>query len=219
MIDLYFATSPNVYKVSIALEEMALEHRLIAVDLSKGEHHDPANLAGANTHKVPVIVDHDPADGGEPLTVFESGAILQYLGEKTGGFLPADSRGRIAWGRCQRSQDCSFCARQCSPSSRRDEKHSSGVRRNSSKCARVRLLMAPPIVGKKGFEKPKKSLIAPPASREQKRPRPEASTPERRVEFDYPDLIVKRAVSRHFALPKRSETGLCNLPLACCISA
>ena len=95
MIDLYFATSPNVYKVSIALEEMALAHRLIAVDLSKGEHHDPANLAGANTHKVPVIVDRDPADGGEPITVFESGAILQYLGEKTGAFLPADSRGRI----------------------------------------------------------------------------------------------------------------------------
>jgi hypothetical protein len=79
--------------------------------------------------------------------------------------------------------------------------------------------MAPPIVGKKGLEKPKKSLIAPPASREQKRPRPEASTPERRVVFDYPDLIVKRAGIGHFALPKRFETGLCDFPLARCISA
>jgi len=94
MIDLFFATSPNVYKVSIALEEMGLEHRLIPVDLSKGEQRDAAKLAGANTGKVPVIIDYDPPDGGSPFTVFESGAILQYLGEKTDSFLPSDPRGR-----------------------------------------------------------------------------------------------------------------------------
>lgn len=94
MIDLYFVTSPNVWKVCIALHEMELPHRLLPVDLSKGEHHDASRLGGARTHKVPVIVDHAPADGGEPFTVAESGAILQYLGEKTGRFLPTDMRGR-----------------------------------------------------------------------------------------------------------------------------
>ncbi len=94
MIDLYFATSPNVYKVAIALEEMALPYRIVPVDLSQGVHRDSAQLAGANTGKVPVIVDHDPPDGGAPFTVFESGAILQYLAEKSGLFLPKDLRGR-----------------------------------------------------------------------------------------------------------------------------
>lgn len=94
MIDLYFATSPNVWKICIALHEMQLEHRLLPVDLSKGAHHEAANLGGSPTRKVPVIVDHHPADGGDPVTVFESGAILQYLGEKTGQFLLVDPRAR-----------------------------------------------------------------------------------------------------------------------------
>ena len=95
MIDFYFVPSPNVYKISIALEEMELPHRLISVDLSRGEHHDPAKIGGGATGKLPVIVDHDPADRGDPVTVFESGAILQYLAEKAGRFLPADLRGRL----------------------------------------------------------------------------------------------------------------------------
>jgi GST-like protein len=95
MINLYFTTSPNVYKVLIALEEMGLENKLIPVDLSKGEHQSAANLAGANTGKVPVITDDDPPDGGSTITVFESGAILQYLAEKAGKFLPSDLRGRL----------------------------------------------------------------------------------------------------------------------------
>ena len=94
MIDLYFATSPNVYKVCIALEEMALDYRLVPVDLSQGAHLDPAKLGGAMTGKVPVIVDHAPADGGAPVTVVESGAILQYLAEKTGQFIGTTPRGR-----------------------------------------------------------------------------------------------------------------------------
>lgn len=94
MIDLYFATSPNVWKVCIALHEMELAHRLLPVDLSQGAHHDAANLGGARTGKVPVLVDHAPIDGGEPVTVFESGAILQYLGEKTRRFLPVAPRDR-----------------------------------------------------------------------------------------------------------------------------
>mgnify|MGYP003574998489 CR=1 FL=1 len=96
MIDLFFVTSPNVYKISIALEEMALSHRLFPVDLSKGEHHDPARIGGGVTGKVPVIVDHEPADGGAPLTIVESGAILHYLADKAGRFGGGDSaRGRL----------------------------------------------------------------------------------------------------------------------------
>jgi GST-like protein len=94
MIKLYFATSPNVYKVAIALDEMGLEHELVPVDLSKGEHRVPANLDGAPTGKVPVMTDDCPLDGGSPITIFESGAILQYLAEKEGKFLPSDPRSR-----------------------------------------------------------------------------------------------------------------------------
>lgn len=94
MIELFFCTSPNVYKVSIALEEMELPHVLHSVDLSRGDHFNPANIAGAATAKLPVIRDDEPADGGEPVVVFESGAILQYLAEKTGKLMPADPRKR-----------------------------------------------------------------------------------------------------------------------------
>ena len=95
MIELYFCTSPNVYKVVIALEELGLPYALKSVDLSKGAHFDPANLSGANTAKLPVIRDDEPADGGDPVVVFESGAILQYLAEKTGRLMPVDPRGRL----------------------------------------------------------------------------------------------------------------------------
>ncbi|MCK9503408.1 MAG: glutathione S-transferase N-terminal domain-containing protein [Porticoccaceae bacterium] len=94
MIELFFVTSPNVYKVSVALEEMGLVHECHFVDISKGEHLDPANIAGAVNRKLPVIRDHAPQDGGEPLVIFESGAILEYLAEKSGQFLPKDLRSR-----------------------------------------------------------------------------------------------------------------------------
>lgn len=94
MIKLYFCTSPNVYKVCIALEEMGLPYQLIPVDLSKGEHRDAAKVAGSITGKLPVITDEDPADGGAPIAIFESGAILQYLAEKTGCFLSSHLRQR-----------------------------------------------------------------------------------------------------------------------------
>src|SRR3546814_865304 len=74
---------------------MGLEYRFRPTDLSKGEHLDPANVAGAINGKLPVIRDDSPADGGDPITIFESGAILQYLAEKSGRFLPADGRARI----------------------------------------------------------------------------------------------------------------------------
>lgn len=96
MLELFYSSSPNVYKVMIALEEMGLDYSPVFVDLSRGEQFDPARLAGAVTAKVPILRDHAPQDGGGPFTVIESGAILQYLAEKTGRLLPAAPRARSA---------------------------------------------------------------------------------------------------------------------------
>ena len=100
MIDLYYADTPNVFKVSIALEEMGLPNRRIAVNLLEGEQLKPAIRAISPGGKVPAIVDHDPLGGGAPVSVFESGAILIYLADKSGRFLPKALQQRfdtIAW--------------------------------------------------------------------------------------------------------------------------
>ena len=96
MIDLHAWPTPNGQKVSIMLEECALPYRVFAVDINVGEQFDPEFLAISPNNRIPAIVDHDPGDGGEPVSVFESGAILLYLAEKSGRFLPADLRGRTA---------------------------------------------------------------------------------------------------------------------------
>jgi GST-like protein len=92
MIDLYFYPSPNGLKIAIALEEMGLAYRIVEVDILRGAQFDPAFLRLSPNNRIPAIVDHD-AEGG-PLSVFESAAILQYLAEKSGRFLPRDVRGR-----------------------------------------------------------------------------------------------------------------------------
>ena len=94
MIDLYTWPTPNGFKVSIALEEMGLEYKVIPVDIGAGDQFDPDYLKLNPNNKMPTIVDHQPGDGGDPFTVFESGAILLYLADKTGSFLPTDMRGR-----------------------------------------------------------------------------------------------------------------------------
>ncbi|MBL8471858.1 MAG: glutathione S-transferase N-terminal domain-containing protein [Rhodocyclaceae bacterium] len=94
MIDLHFWPTPNGYKILLFLEETGLEHRLVPVDIGRGEQFRPEFLNISPNGRMPAIVDHAPADGGAPLAVFESGAILVYLAEKTGRFLPADLRGR-----------------------------------------------------------------------------------------------------------------------------
>ena len=94
MIDLYFWTTPNGYKPLLFLEETGIPHRIVPLDISKGAQFEPDFLAISPNGKIPAIVDHAPADGGAPLALFESGAILQYLAEKTGEFLPAEARGR-----------------------------------------------------------------------------------------------------------------------------
>ncbi len=93
MIELYTSATPNGQKIHIMLEETGLPYRLHWVDLRKGEQFDPEFLKISPNNKIPVILDRD-GPGGEPLSVFESGAILIYLAEKTGQFLPAETRAR-----------------------------------------------------------------------------------------------------------------------------
>ncbi len=93
MIDLYTWRTPNGVKVSIMLEELALPYRVHPVNILEDEQFDPAFLAISPNNKIPAIVDPD-GPGGEPLSLFESGAILLYLAEKTGKLMPGDARGR-----------------------------------------------------------------------------------------------------------------------------
>lgn len=94
MIDLHYWPTPNGQKIVIFLEEAGLEYASHRVDIGKGEQFKPDFLAISPNNRIPAIVDQNPADGGKPISIFESGAILQYLAEKTGKFLPKDIRGR-----------------------------------------------------------------------------------------------------------------------------
>ena len=94
-IDLYYWPTPNGWKISIALEEMGLAYKVHPVNISTGDQFRPDFLAISPNNKMPAIVDPD-GPGGQPISVFESGAILQYLGRKTGKFYPADERARVA---------------------------------------------------------------------------------------------------------------------------
>ncbi len=94
MIDLYFWTTPNGYKPLLFLEETGIDYQLRPINISKGEQFEPAFLEISPNNRIPAIVDHNPENGGGPLAQFESGAILQYLAEKTGRFLPGTSRDR-----------------------------------------------------------------------------------------------------------------------------
>jgi GST-like protein len=94
MIDLYYWTTANGHKVTIFLEETGLPYRINPVNIGKGEQFAPDFLKISPNNRIPAIVDHDPAGGGDPIPVFESGAILLYLAEKSGQLLPVDLRGR-----------------------------------------------------------------------------------------------------------------------------
>ena len=97
MIDLYYWPTPNGWKISIMLEECGLPFNFVPVNIGKGEQFAPGFLAISPNNRMPAIVDHLPGEGGAPIALFESGAILQYLAEKTGRFLPSaatDLRGR-----------------------------------------------------------------------------------------------------------------------------
>jgi GSH-dependent disulfide-bond oxidoreductase len=100
MLDVYFWTTPNGYKVTILLEELGLQYNVIPVHIGKGQQFTPEFLKISPNNKIPALVDHDAPDG-KPLALFESGAIMMYLAEKSGWrFMPADLRKRydvIQW--------------------------------------------------------------------------------------------------------------------------
>ncbi len=94
MIDLYYWTTPNGHKITLFLEEAGLPYQILPINISKGEQFGADFLKIAPNNRIPAIVDHAPAGAGEPISLFESGAILLYLAEKTGQFIPGDLRGR-----------------------------------------------------------------------------------------------------------------------------
>ena len=94
MIDLYYWPTPNGHKITIFLEEAGVAYKIHPVNIGKGEQFVPDFLKIAPNNRMPAIVDTEPKDGGAPISVFESGAILLYLAEKTGKFIPGDIRGR-----------------------------------------------------------------------------------------------------------------------------
>ncbi len=94
MIDVHYWTTPNGHKVTIFLEETGLQYKIIPVNIGKAEQFKAEFLAIAPNNRIPAIVDHNPPDGGKPISVFESGAILVYLAEKTGKFGGKDLRAR-----------------------------------------------------------------------------------------------------------------------------
>lgn len=94
MIDLYYWPTPNGHKISIFLEEAGLPYKIVPVNIGKGDQFAPEFLRISPNNKMPAIVDRKPIDDGDPISIFESGAILLYLAEKTKKFLPEDIRGR-----------------------------------------------------------------------------------------------------------------------------
>ena len=94
MIDLYYWPTPNGHKITIFLEETGLPYKIVPINIGKGDQFQPDFLKIAPNNRMPAIVDRKPGDGGAPISIFESGAILEYLGEKTGRFFPNDLRGR-----------------------------------------------------------------------------------------------------------------------------
>ncbi len=94
MIDLYFWPTPNGQKLTIFLEEAGLPYNVVPINIGKGEQFEPKFLEISPNNKIPAMVDHEGPDG-KPISVFESGAMLMYLAQKTGKFMPTDPRGRM----------------------------------------------------------------------------------------------------------------------------
>ena len=95
MIDVHYWTTPNGHKITIFLEETGLPYKIFPVNIGKGEQFQRQFLAFSPNNRIPAIIDHDPQGGGAPISVFESGAILLYLAEKTGKFVAQSLRGRV----------------------------------------------------------------------------------------------------------------------------
>lgn len=94
MIDLYYWTTPNGHKITLFLEESGLPYQIVPINIGNGDQFGADFLKISPNNRIPAIVDHSPADGGKPIPVFESGAILLYLADKTRRFIAQDLRGR-----------------------------------------------------------------------------------------------------------------------------
>ena len=94
MIDLYYWTTPNGHKITMLLEEAGMPYRILPINIGRSEQFEPGFLRISPNNRIPAIVDRAPADGGEAIPIFESGAILLYLADKLGRFIPQDLRGR-----------------------------------------------------------------------------------------------------------------------------
>jgi GST-like protein len=94
MIELYYWTTPNGHKITMFLEETGIPYQIVPVNIGAGEQFKPEFLAIAPNNRIPAMVDREPQGGGKPVSLFESGAMLLYLAEKTGRFIPSDIRGR-----------------------------------------------------------------------------------------------------------------------------
>ncbi|CBN58193.1 glutathione binding-like protein [Kamptonema animale CS-326] len=95
MIEVYYWTTPNGHKITMFLEEVGVPYTLIPINIGAGDQFKPEFLKIAPNNRIPAIVDREPVDGGEPISVFESGAILLYLAEKTGKLIPGEIRDRL----------------------------------------------------------------------------------------------------------------------------
>jgi GSH-dependent disulfide-bond oxidoreductase len=95
MIELYYWPTPNGHKITIFLEEAGIPYEIKPVNISKGDQFENEFLKISPNNRMPAILDHDPTDGGQPISVFESGAILEYLADKSGQFLPRETRSRF----------------------------------------------------------------------------------------------------------------------------
>lgn len=95
MIEVYYWTTPNGHKITMFLEEVGVPYTLIPINIGAGDQFKPEFLKIAPNNRIPAIVDREPVDGGEPISVFESGAILLYLAEKTGKLIPGEVRDRV----------------------------------------------------------------------------------------------------------------------------
>ncbi len=95
MIELYYWTTPNGHKITLFLEEAGLPYTIIPINIGKGDQFQPDFLKIAPNNRIPAIIDRNPADGGEPISLFESGAILLYLAEKTGKLISSNVRSRL----------------------------------------------------------------------------------------------------------------------------
>jgi GST-like protein len=94
MIQLYYWPTPNGHKITMFLEEVGLDYTIHPVDISAGDQFKPDFLRISPNNRMPAIIDPEPSDGGKPISVFESGAVLVYLAEKTRALLPSDLRDR-----------------------------------------------------------------------------------------------------------------------------